>query len=362
MRNLRFYKTISLLIILTLLLLTSACAGGTAPSQVNSSSKPNETAIKNVNLPTKVQTLLNDAKKEKEVVFFGLTATPQDVEKFENALSEFYGFPIKMTMLAGFHPQKIGEIISASKSGVPSGIDAFVSATSVIQELNKEKLITDMNWKDFGTSESYITLNGKGLRIVDDFFANVFYNTKLVKGEDIPKKYDDLLDPKWKGKIIMFRSPTPFAVIAESLGEDFTDNLVKGITGQLVYAAKFPDVVARVSSGEFPFGLGGTPEKAIRIGAPVASAPIEPIVLPWSSVVLKDAVHPNMGKLLLYYMSTPEGQKLMDELWGYSRIDVEGTAGYRMANGKNVKITSEKFIETKFVDLEKKYAQLMGIK
>src|SRR4029079_14936970 len=27
------------------------------------------------------------------------------------------------------------------------------------------------------------------------------YNTKLIGGADVPKRYEDLLDPKWKGKL-----------------------------------------------------------------------------------------------------------------------------------------------------------------
>jgi ABC-type Fe3+ transport system substrate-binding protein len=79
------------------------------------------------------------------------------------------------------------------------------------------------------------------------------------------------------------------------------------------------------------------PVSAMRKGAPIASAPIDPmVVLPWSSEVLGEAESPNLAKLLVYFFFTDEGQKVISDNWGYSNLDVEGTYAHTMAQGRDV--------------------------
>ena len=61
--------------------------------------------------------------------------------------------------------------------------------------------IVQVNWGALGVSKEFVHT---GNRFVGPFEApyTILYNNQLVKPEESPKNWEDLLDPKWKGKIV----------------------------------------------------------------------------------------------------------------------------------------------------------------
>jgi iron(III) transport system substrate-binding protein len=371
--KIHFSKSLSFLIIITVLLLLSACgpssesnadqSGDNHPEPENIENQPsgNTPSADDTNFPPAIQTLIDGAKGENKLVVFGLSADPDQNKALNKAMGDYYGVEFELSFLSGLHPQKVAEIISSAKAGVPPGVDVFLSSIFDLNELKQENLLADVDWAgEFNVPDEYTTLGGIGIRFFDDTPISVFYNKNLVSDGDIPESYDDLLDPKWKGKITTVRSANWFAMMAGAVGEEYTDQFVGRIADYLVYSKTFPDVLTRVASGEFPLGIGSMPVSAVRKGAPIASAPIDPmVVLPWSSAVLRDAESPNLAKLFVYFISTDEGQKVISENWGYSRLDIEGTYANKMAEGRDVIRITEDFIE-QFESVREKYNKLLG--
>jgi iron(III) transport system substrate-binding protein len=311
--------------------------------------------------PAGIQAIIEAAKQEEKVVHFGLSADPSQTKELEEALKQYYGFEIKVEMLSGFHPQKASEIISAAKSGVPSGIDLFFSSVTTIPALQKEGLVSKVDWPELGIPEEYVSLSGDGVRNFDNFAAAIFYNTDSVSADEVPKSYDDLLLEKWKGKITTVRTANTFVYMLEELGEEYMDRFVQEIADQVVFSASFPDVLARVSSGEFPIALGSAPVQAVMQGAPIALAPIEPIlILPWSHVILSDAQGPNLAKLLTYYFYSDEGQQFLAKHWGYNRTDSPNTPLAELAGGMETAIVREEFVD-RSADKLQEYSKILGI-
>src|SRR5947208_1425769 len=61
----------------------------------------------------------------------------------------------------------------------------------------------------------------------------VSYNTNLVKPQELPKSYDDLLDPKWKGKMLMDSRETEwYASMLQILGREKGLRLMRGLAKQ----------------------------------------------------------------------------------------------------------------------------------
>ncbi len=90
--------------------------------------------------------------------------------------------------------------------------------------------------------------------------VSVLYNTRLVKPEEAPKTLNDLLDPKWKGKIVM---PDPnvhtttavwLANMQKVLGNQYR-SYVERLAGQVALAGSFLPVAQKVITGEFPLGI-----------------------------------------------------------------------------------------------------------
>lgn len=152
------------------------------------------------------------------------------------------------------------------------------------------------------------------------YFLTVGYNTDLVKGADIPKTYDDLLNPKWAGKMAWTTDPT------SSGPPGFIQNILalKGREKGMEYLTKLAAlkpvnipasqrvVLDKVIAGEFPIGLmifnhhvAISGEK----GAPAVWARTEPLVGSANLLsIVKGAPHPNAAKLFAEYVLSEEGQ------------------------------------------------------
>jgi len=145
------------------------------------------------------------------------------------------------------------------------------------------------------------------------------YNTQAVKKEDLPRTYQDLLDPKWKGKLGI-----------ESKNDDWFATVVHQLGGEEKGVAFFRELVARngiqprqghtllnnmVVSGEVPLALtlyNYMPEQAKKKGAPIDWFAIEPAVARSNAIgVARRAPHPNAALLFYEYLLGADGQAAM---------------------------------------------------
>jgi iron(III) transport system substrate-binding protein len=140
------------------------------------------------------------------------------------------------------------------------------------------------------------------------------YNTQLIKKEDLPRTYKDLLDPKWKGKLgIEAKDEDWFASVVDIMGGGdkglkFFRDLVRqnGISARIGHTLLNNMVIA----GEVPLALtvyNYMPEQAKKKGAPIDWFALEPAVARSNAVgVARRAPHPNAA-LLLYEYKLGEG-------------------------------------------------------
>ena len=165
----------------------------------------------------------------------------------------------------------------------------------------------------------------------DGFFASwriwlcvIGYNTKLVKAEDAPKSFADLLDPKWSGKIVKAHPGysgtimTATFQMARDIGWDYFDKLSKQKVMQVQSSADPPKKLAlgerAVMADGNEYNLIQLKEKGepVEIVYPTEGTPL--IVGP--SAVMKDAPNPNAARLLQSYMFSPECQQLIVDIGG----------------------------------------------
>ena len=137
--------------------------------------------------------------------------------------------------------------------------------------------------------------------------VSILYNTRLVKAEDAPKSLADLLDPKWKGKIVM---PDPnvhtttavwLANLESVMGAQYRP-FVERLAGQVTLAESFLPVVQKVIVGEFPLGI--TYVKYVYIfgneGAPLDYVRLNPVLAEAHHVAISaKAPHPNAARLFV---------------------------------------------------------------
>lgn len=149
------------------------------------------------------------------------------------------------------------------------------------------------------------------------------WNTDRVKEDEVPKTWDDLLDPKWKGKIGM-QDPTGrggaytwTVTMYERWGEAKWLDYLQRLAAQEPKYGRYMQVREMVMSGEVALHFAAYPdftEPVKKKGAPVDwAAPSEVVFVGLSTNLSKNAPNPNAGKLLIDYVLSDEGQKLLGE-------------------------------------------------
>ena len=151
------------------------------------------------------------------------------------------------------------------------------------------------------------------------YFLTAGINTQLV-GKDEIKTAQDLLDPKWKGKIAWGDSPSSGApayigAVLQSMGEDKGMAFLRALAKQNIINVEATNraILDQVILGQYPIALSIFNHHAAisaSKGAPVAWLKVEPIPAPFHSIgLVKNAPHPNAGKLLIDFLLSEEGQR-----------------------------------------------------
>ncbi len=179
--------------------------------------------------------------------------------------------------------------------------------------LDLTDIIKDVNYPSQFCAK---VLNGVS---VEHVILGTSYNTKLVSPKDVPKSYEDLLDPKWKGNKISVNTEMKLFFYLQAIwGQEKTLNYMKKLGEQkLIFTKGSSATMTLLGTGEFPIAMSVNLHGTIREqekGAPMDFVPLNPAIdklSPW--VVMREAPHPNAAKLFLRWCISPEGQQLVDK-------------------------------------------------
>jgi iron(III) transport system substrate-binding protein len=289
---------------------TSALAGGVVFAEPLRAAPPPPSAI--------TPALIEAAKKEGKCAFY----TAMDLTLAER-------------LAKTFEAKYPGVSVRVERSGaervftrIAQEYGSRIHAVDVVNTADAAHCIV---WKRDGWLEAYLPEDvakhfDKGYYDTDGFHVTtrilvcpIAYNTTLVKKDDAPKSYADLLDPKWAGKMIKAHPAYSGTIMnatfqmARDIGWDYFEKLAKQRIMQVQSATDPPKKLALGERAVMVDGAGyliiqykekGDPVEIIypAEGTPLATSP---------SAMFKAAPNPNAARLFQNWMHTREGQQIL---------------------------------------------------
>ena len=165
----------------------------------------------------------------------------------------------------------------------------------------------------------------------------IAYNTKRVAKAEAPKNWEDLANPRWKGRLGMPVSGGPewVSIILKFMGKDKGRDYLKRMAAQDIRLEKSNSGLAQmVAAGDLDVAFylnDAAVEIAKRKGAPIETAPTDPLVTAIHTLVIfKDASHPYASLLFLDWLVSREGQERIRNVNPRfsGRTDVSSPASY----------------------------------
>lgn len=303
----------SVVVISAIVLPLAACGGGTTDETNVPGNEPNG-GNEVTGGATTLDQLVEAAQAEGELVVY--TGDAEDVIKLEaQAFEAKYG--IKVNYVRALTDPLNARITSEYETGVNAadflqgGSISFAEGQSdYFMKLDESVLPDWESYPEVGRRDHYAFLRENP--------SVIHYNTDLVPEDKIPKDWPDLLDPFWKGHLLLTDPLSSESylgwgqVMVEKYGVEYLEKLRDQdfeVAASGAVAAQ--QIAAGTAYASFPARL--VHSVALREqGAPIAYNVIGgPTGSPIPGAVFAKAPHPNAALLFLHYLLSPEGNEEM---------------------------------------------------
>lgn len=334
-------KKIGYLVLLFALIgLLVACGGGeeetaTPPSSQSPSQSPSIDSKPPEQL-TGLDFVIEEAKKEGKLLFADSISTQEMMRVIEQ-------FEAKYPFITVEHLSEGGnDVINRVRQETDSKtktVDLYIGSVAATRQLaDGGKYIKEINWKSLGIQESLILSNHqvKGLGVL----TVLGYNSNLVSDSEVPKTWNDLLDPKWEGKLAVPVSGwgSIAADLAAVWGEQETETFTLALKNNVVNIPSTPEVAPRVAAGEYSLGVMRLQHARIQMnrGAPLKYVFLDPVpspMLTWA--IPENSENPHAAQLFVHWV-TSEGSGIYEEATGRGNPWIEGSQAAKDVQGLNI--------------------------
>jgi iron(III) transport system substrate-binding protein len=258
--------------------------------------------------------LVAGAKRERQLVLYS-TMTVADGKALATAFEQKYG--VGVSHWRGSAEKIVSRALAEARARRHEA-DVFETSSHRIEALYRERLLEDFHTPALRDIVPEAFPRGHRQYVADRFaFFVMGWNTNLVKSEELPASYEDLLHPRWTGRITIEGTDVLwFAAVAKAMGEE------KGIAYFRKLAAMKPEIrhghihtAQLVASGEVPFFLtayNNNIETLKSKGAPVEWKPLQPAFGQAAAIGLsRYAPHPHAALLFAEFVLSKEGQEIL---------------------------------------------------
>ena len=265
--------------------------------------------------------LVEGAKKEAKVTWYTTLIVDQVVRPLKDAFEKEYPF-IQLEFFRGNTERIVQKMIAEyqAKRYEADLIDGTVSPTMVrragfLQRFNSPMLADyPAELKDAQGFWAATNL----------YFFATGYNTRMVKPNEVPKTYEDLLNPRWKGQMMWSTSrgsgaPMFVGTILNTMGNEAGKAYLQRLRQQNI--AKTPasnrQVLDLTIAGEYPLALQMFNHHAYiskSAGAPVDWQVHEPATATLNNIgVGRNSTHPHAAMLLIDFILSEKGQRVYQQ-------------------------------------------------
>jgi iron(III) transport system substrate-binding protein len=199
----------------------------------------------------------------------------------------------------------------------------------------------------------------------------IAYNTTLVKPEEAPKSFADLLDPKWKGKLVKAHPGYSGTILtatyqmARDLGWGYFEKLAQQNVMQVQSSADPPKKLAlgeravMADGNEYNIFLLRESGRPVELVYPTEGTPL--IVGP--NGVFKEAPNPNAARLFQSYMLSGEAQQLMSDVGGLRSVHpaVKDKAGRKPLRDIKLMKDDPAAVEAESDQIKSRYSQIFHV-
>jgi iron(III) transport system substrate-binding protein len=263
--------------------------------------------------------IIEAAKKEGEVMFYG-AITINSSKAVGDLFEKKYG--IKLKHWRGDATELINRSLAEARAGKPA-FDVTLGNEVVMNTLNERGLFAVY---DPATAKGY----PKSFRHPENKMTpwrvlpyGINYNHQLLKQEQAPKTWEELLAPQWKGRFAMANpgihvTTLQFVLSLEKLLGANWLKVVEGWARQEPRLSRsLADAIQPMTSGEVPVSIGYIKDK-FQYPGPIEYVRMEKYLASVSFVAInRQAPHANAARLFTDFFLGPEAQKIFGELGEY---------------------------------------------
>ncbi len=266
----------------------------------------------------RVAKLIAGAKEEGKLAWY-TTLTVQESDKMLKKFNSMYPF-IKTEMFRSGDQKILTKIMAETRA--KRYLFDVVATTGISAEIMKVKGLfakyisphrqfypADINDPEGYWTDYYLNLNVMG------------YNTKMVTPQEVPKTYEDLLNPKWKGTLGMdTKAYYWFANMFKLMGKEKALDYMKKLSEQNILFRTGRTLNAQMlAAGEVKICLtlyNNRVEDMKVEGAPIEWFVIEPVIPEIHPIAISEqAPHPNAARLFVDFILSEEGQQMIVDFY-----------------------------------------------
>jgi len=259
------------------------------------------------------QKIVEGAQKEKQVAVYTSLNTTDSVP-ITQAFEKKFG--VKVELWRSTSEKVLQRAVTEARAGRFS-VDAFELNGPEMEALYREGLLEEFHSPHFKHLPPAAFAKHRHY-VADRFnFFTIAYNTNLVKPDEVPNSYEDLLHPRWVGRIGIEASDDDwFASIVKYMGEKKGLDFFRKLAQMKPQLRTGHTLIAElVSAGEIPLAAtiyNHNAERLLVNGAPIKWKALTPTFgRPNAVAVTKRAPRPHAALLFVDFMLSPEGQNLI---------------------------------------------------